>query len=110
MVSAEKLKVLVKITWKFSFLNSKKTVKIHSYNFSVYSKELHRDVDSRRQIPMNLAFAMTTHNAQGLTLDRIEIDCRYMTNPGQIGVAVGRCRNMKGLRIINYSKHLVKKA
>lgn len=91
------------------FPQLKKTVKIHSYNFSMYSKELHRDVASRRQIPLKLAFAMTTHKAQGLTLDRIEIDCRYMTNPGQIGVAVGRCRNMKGLRIINYSKHLVKK-
>lgn len=91
------------------FPKLKKTVKIHSYNFSMYSKELHRDVASRRQIPLKLAFAMTTHKAQGLTLDRIEIDCRYMTNPGQIGVAVGRCRNMKGLRIINYSKHLVKK-
>lgn len=91
------------------FPKLKKTVKIHSYNFSVYSKELHRDVASRRQIPLKLAFAMTTHKAQGLTLDRIEIDCRYMTNPGQIEVAVGRCRNMKGLRIINYSNHLVKK-
>lgn len=91
------------------FPQLKKTVKIHSYSFSMYSKELHRDVASRRQIPLKLAFAMTTHKAQGLTLDRIEIDCRYMTNPGQIGVAVGRCRNMKGLRIINYSKHLVKK-
>lgn len=58
------------------FPQLKKTVKIHSYNFSVYSKELHRDVASRRQIPLKLAFAMTTHKAQGLTLDRIEIDCK----------------------------------
>lgn len=60
------------------------------------------------QIPLKLSFAMTTHKAQGLTLDRVEIDCRYMTNPGQIGVAVGRCRSIKGLRVLNYSKHLVK--
>lgn len=75
----------------------------------MYSKELHRDVASRRQNPLKLAFAMTTHKAQGLTLDRIEIDCRYMLNSGQIGAAVGRCRNMEGLRIINFSKHLAKK-
>ena len=32
-----------------------------------------------------------------------------MTNPGQIEVALGRCINMKGLRIINYLKILVKR-
>ena len=52
---------------------------------------------------------MTSHKAQGITLDRVEADCRYMTNPGQIGVASGRCIIMKGLRIINYSKLLVKR-
>ncbi|XP_062598723.1 uncharacterized protein LOC134260151 [Saccostrea cucullata] len=94
--------------WMFSFLKQKKNTKIYAYNFTIYDKESERDIACRRQIPLKLSFAMTTHKAQGLTLDRVEIDCRYMTNPGQIGVAVGRCRSIKGLRILNYSKHLVR--
>lgn len=90
------------------FPQTKKNAKIYPYNFTIYDKERGRDIACRRQIPLKLSFAMTIHKAQGLTLDRVEIDCRYMTNPGQIGVAVGRCRSIKGLRILNYSKHLVK--
>ena len=91
------------------FQSIDKTVKISPYQFSVYSCEKGKDIASRLQFPLKLAFAITTHKAQGLTLKRIEIDCRQMNNPGQIGVAIGRACEVKGLRVLNFSKHLVNK-
>lgn len=45
-----------------------KQVKISSYKFSVYSLERGMDVANRNQIPFTLAFAITAHKAQDLTL------------------------------------------
>ena len=44
------------------------------------------------------------HKAQGLTLDCVEVDCRNMNFPGQLGVAVGRAVKTDGLRVINFDK------
>ena len=40
-----------------------------------------------------------------MTLDRVQIDCRHMSNP--IGVAVGRACSKKGL-CINFKKSLLR--
>ncbi|CAC5386231.1 PIF1 [Mytilus coruscus] len=40
--------------------------------------------------------------AQGLTLDRVEVDSSNIFKAGQLGVAVGRVRKKKGLRLIDF--------
>ena len=50
------------------------------------------------QFPFILAWAVTVHKAQGLTLDRIRIDLgRGMFAPGQAYVALSRCRTLDGI-------------
>lgn len=85
-----------------------KTVKLQKYSFTVFSKNLMKDIGVRRQIPLNLAFGITVHKAQGMTLERLVLDCRHMHTPGQIGVAVGRVKSKKGLRILNFNSKLLK--
>lgn len=59
-----------------------------------------RVVGTCEQFPMRLAFAVTIHKAQGLTLERVRIDLgKGAFAPGQAYVALSRCPTLEGVRL-----------
>lgn len=54
--------------------------------------------------PLNLAYAMTIHKAQGQTSERAIIDIRGCFDGQQPYVALSRVRNLDGLRLLNPPK------
>lgn len=58
------------------------------------------------QFPLRLAWAMTIHKSQGLTLESAYLDIRAAREPGQAYVAVSRVRTLAGLHFKDWFKGL----
>ena len=49
------------------------------------------------QVPLRPAWAITIHKSQGLTFERVVIDAGSSFAPGQVYVALSRCRTLEGI-------------
>ena len=56
------------------------------------------------QFPLRLAYAMTVHKCQGLTLAEAHLDIRAAREPGQAYVALSRVRNLAGLSLMEFPR------
>ncbi len=67
----------------------------------VYDKEQYvigeEEVGSFVQFPLRLAWAVTVQKSQGLTFDRVVLDAAQSFIPGQVYMALSRCRSFDGL-------------
>ncbi|MFA9214238.1 MAG: helix-turn-helix domain-containing protein [Candidatus Methylacidiphilales bacterium] len=59
------------------------------------------EIGSFKQFPIRLAWAITIHKSQGLTLDRLAIDAGASFAAGQVYVALSRCRTFDGLTLLS---------
>ncbi|XP_070209716.1 uncharacterized protein [Littorina saxatilis] len=89
------------------FEKTNMTVELSRIAFSVHDPRQKKDIAVRHQFQVVPSFALTIHKAQGLTLERVEIDCEEVFQPGQIGVALGRARSIEGLRVVNFDTRKV---
>lgn len=61
-----------------------------------------------RQFPLKLAWALTIHKCQGMTLDRVNLNCSGIFAPGQFYVALSRARNLNCVNLSNFNQRIVK--
>lgn len=78
------------------------TWKNNSYYVNPKTKNIEvREIGNCKQIPLVLAWAVTIHKCQGLTFDRLAIDAGNSFAPGQVYVALSRCRKLDGIKLVS---------
>ena len=60
-------------------------------------------VAKRTQVPLKLAWAITSHKSQGMTLPCVEVYCGNEFTSGQLYVALSRAKESAGVSLVGFS-------
>jgi hypothetical protein len=68
------------------------------YTLNEQTREIETEVLGKfSQLPLRLAWAITIHKSQGLTFEHAIIDASLSFAPGQVYVALSRCKTLEGM-------------
>jgi ATP-dependent DNA helicase PIF1 len=80
-------------------------IKHHSFDYEIDKK----GIIYRKQIPLRLAWCITVHKSQGMSIDIAEVDIgSNIFEYGQTYVALSRVRSLDGLYIIKFNPDKIK--
>ncbi|MBR1618074.1 AAA family ATPase [bacterium] len=74
---------------------------IERHDFEFYNNE--ELIAARKQFPLRLAYGITIHKSQGMSLDKVFVDCSRIFEKGQLYVALSRIKTLKGLYLRNFN-------
>jgi ATP-dependent DNA helicase PIF1 len=89
------------------FYNIEETIMISSKIWQLKSKE-DKFLMSRRQIPLKLAFGLTIHKSQGMSIPSLYIDFKRVFKGEQLYVSLSRTMDTKNLKIVGFDFRKIK--
>jgi hypothetical protein len=70
------------------------------YTYNKEKKKVDEEIiGTFEQFPIRLAWAITVHKSQGLTFEKVIADLGRAFAPGQVYVALSRCKSLSGLKL-----------
>ena len=83
------------------YFDNGQSTKITRHDFEFYNNE--KLIALRRQFPLRLAYGITIHKSQGMSLDKLVVDCSRIFEKGQAYVALSRIKTLNGLYLRNFN-------
>lgn len=83
------------------YFDNGQCAKITRHDFEFYNNE--KLIALRRQFPLRLAYGITIHKSQGMSLDKLVVDCSRIFEKGQAYVALSRIKTLNGLYLHNFN-------
>ena len=95
---------------KVRLLESNRTVLIPPFEWRLTEKSNGKEVvlATLEQYPVRLAWAITVHKSQGMSIDYLEVDLMNCFAEGQAYVALSRAKTYEGLRVKNWRPGVVR--
>ncbi|KAH7446036.1 hypothetical protein KP509_01G034200, partial [Ceratopteris richardii] len=66
------------------------------------------EVAKRVQVPLILAWSLSVHKCQGMTLDKVETDLSKAFDYGMVYVALSRVKSLEGLQLLGFDPSRIK--